>query len=548
MKKRESYSKIFALATGLIITLIPTMSEAYTYFPASNPPLLLGTLTPTGIQRAFSSASIDYCTSTSCPTTQHQLSVMIHCDPDGGGHSGSFGDQTGMYVTDGITTIDISVAAPSSPYWTWKNSPSSWPYGQVNGADVVIGNGSSLTNFIIGVIYTYTNSSSNDNTAIDIYNVSNPGGALTVTYSGTSTLSTNSSGGARIDIIADYNHLLSTGKPNCNSFVATWYNVGIGNVGYYATLSSPTSGTSTYLTSSIILAWDICDIAGIQRAQVPKNDNLALFTYMDLGTNQLKYEEWNISTGIVSSPTILDNTFHSPRIDAIDNPALQAVGNNNWLVAAMESSGALIDVYSDSHPSGLGSIPVSGSGGGCPVAVGPGSSKYTIGFWDYTSNAFRTNNVDFSGTFINSVGYNVDNSSSTGFYTDNVTLSGTCNTSGDRIFASWRNVSGPPTLNTFYYKTTGIPFSFKQPSAISKTTQVEMFKVSPNPTINQLTISGTHSNGDSYTIIDMTGKTVMMGEITSDNQTLNVDNLANGMYILDIITSDKTQKVQFVKE
>ncbi|MGN6569476.1 MAG: T9SS type A sorting domain-containing protein [Flavipsychrobacter sp.] len=551
MKKKESNLKLFALAIGFLAALIPAISKAYTYIPPSHGPITLGTMLNTGINRAFASASIDYCTSSSC-SVPTQLSAMIHCNPDDLGGAGSAFEKTGLFVTDGITIIDVSTIHPSSPYWTWINSPSSWPYGAVTGADVVIGNGSTLTEFLLGVIYTYDDPSHNGYAALDIYTISNPGGTLTVTYNSTTTLSTNSNWGARIDMIPDYNNLLSTGKPKCDRFVATWEDItGSGVLGYSATLSNPTSGTSAHL--SIDEDWMNCDIAGIQRSGTKGNQNFGLYTFWDPGTNELKYEEWNITTNTVSAPVVLaSHGTYYPRIDAIDNPSLQAVGNNNWVVAAMDPAMGSVSVYSDAHPSGLGSIPVTSSpgGGACAVAFGPGSSMYTIGSFDIGAGNFLTNLVGISASSIGATGFIVNSSTANEpLYPDCITLSSTCNTDGDYIFAGWRNVTvTSPNTDYFYCKTTGMPISFKQPTAISNSGQSPNYSVYPNPVINLLTLSGKHNDGDSYSIIDVSGRVVMTGSIISDDQLLNVNNLVNGMYILNIITSDKTQKVQFVKE
>src|SRR5690242_6587012 len=102
MKKRESYFKIFVCMVGLIATLTPATSEAYTWISASNSPIPLGTMPSNGVEGTVSSASIDYCTSSSC-ATPHQLSVETYCNPD---FTGPGVAKTGLWVSDVVTIID----------------------------------------------------------------------------------------------------------------------------------------------------------------------------------------------------------------------------------------------------------------------------------------------------------------------------------------------------------------------------------------------------------------------------------------------------------
>ncbi len=68
--------------------------------------------------------------------------------------------------------------------------------------------------------------------------------------------------------------------------------------------------------------------------------------------------------------------------------------------------------------------------------------------------------------------------------------------------------------------------------------------ISPNPVQNELKIDGI-SKEDKYRIINISGREISKGKI-SDNQTISVTNLPNGIYILQII-NDTTKELRYGK-
>jgi hypothetical protein len=66
-------------------------------------------------------------------------------------------------------------------------------------------------------------------------------------------------------------------------------------------------------------------------------------------------------------------------------------------------------------------------------------------------------------------------------------------------------------------------------------------QVSPNPVIDQLTIS--NAANTNITIIDMVGKPVMAFPATTDKETINVSTLPKGIYLITIIDPQNGEKV-----
>ena len=121
---------------------------------------------------------------------------------------------------------------------------------------------------------------------------------------------------------------------------------------------------------------------------------------------------------------------------------------------------------------------------------------------------------------------------------------GIYNTSKDGDYSDSVYVVGADT-STFYVVRN--PVSIKE----LQVTNYEL-RVYPNPTSNQLRISlpnpserGAYAAEDAnYSIYSVIGQMVMQGKLQEENTTINVANLANGMYFLKV--GSKT--VKFVKE
>ena len=72
------------------------------------------------------------------------------------------------------------------------------------------------------------------------------------------------------------------------------------------------------------------------------------------------------------------------------------------------------------------------------------------------------------------------------------------------------------------------------------------FGVYPNPANDFLTISD--ANGAEVRILDMLGRTLITKSVKSSNETISIDNLNNGMYMIQIVKDGKTSTQKLIKK
>ena len=74
------------------------------------------------------------------------------------------------------------------------------------------------------------------------------------------------------------------------------------------------------------------------------------------------------------------------------------------------------------------------------------------------------------------------------------------------------------------------------------------FEFYPNPTTNQITLKVDNQLlGSVYTIYDTIGKSVLNGEISSELNVIDLGNLSNGVYIIEVASEGKYFKNKFIK-
>lgn len=71
------------------------------------------------------------------------------------------------------------------------------------------------------------------------------------------------------------------------------------------------------------------------------------------------------------------------------------------------------------------------------------------------------------------------------------------------------------------------------------------FGVYPNPANDFVTISD--ANGTEVRILDMLGRTLIAKSVKSSNETISIDNLNNGMYMIQIVKDGKTSTQKLIK-
>ncbi len=81
---------------------------------------------------------------------------------------------------------------------------------------------------------------------------------------------------------------------------------------------------------------------------------------------------------------------------------------------------------------------------------------------------------------------------------------------------------------------------------LSNISNKEVQGVYPNPVSDILHIS--NAEGAKFVVMDVTGRAISTGTLSSNNATINVQSLANGMYILHLTKGEVVNKVKFVKQ
>jgi len=72
------------------------------------------------------------------------------------------------------------------------------------------------------------------------------------------------------------------------------------------------------------------------------------------------------------------------------------------------------------------------------------------------------------------------------------------------------------------------------------------FQLSPNPAKNYLTISGNTLEGGTYVIYNLSGQRLLSGTLSVESQTISVEQLNNGMYLLEVRTYENQRLTKFI--
>ncbi len=84
---------------------------------------------------------------------------------------------------------------------------------------------------------------------------------------------------------------------------------------------------------------------------------------------------------------------------------------------------------------------------------------------------------------------------------------------------------------------------------ITKNIYSEKIQVYPNPTTTQLTIKTDGKLiGANFSVINITGQTVLSGKIAYDNTLLKVEDLPSGIYLFRVKSKNGNRVSRFVKE
>ncbi|MBS1771639.1 MAG: T9SS type A sorting domain-containing protein [Bacteroidetes bacterium] len=517
-------------------------SQAQTTVPASIPDQPIINVTPVG--------NIN-CDMVECPAQGGvRLSAIVWDDNSAGTTACS------LYVDYTGNLTPVTLPFPATPSGT-----SFYP-------DVIIGDATrhgedQQATHVIGVTYL---DPVNYVAYYSWYYVSGVGGALTVTYGGTQTMS-GAYGIAKyphLDAFADNVNTVA-GLPGLWEFSAVWEEWPGGGSGpvtlaTFGPIDNPGTLTS-YLIATCTGGNAMPDVAGI--TDVNTGARTSLIAYMNNGG--VDYAEFDIGTTTVTSSYTLNMNPGAPRIEAMNlyDPTAAIVPTKYQVVAKTTpgggsdiescndtyypavSGGALLNANAGLFGGATYSAPAvaAGTGIGGPAA-NIGNTVYSIGFNVDGSNFLYARQLDlYTGTFPTfpptANDYYAINQTATGVTYSPLALSSSSNSGFDILSVWWdgnrinRKFSG----NAFAFKTTGI----------AKTEGDMPYRLYPNPATNTLNINGIH-NDAVYVISDITGRILNNGNLSKTSSAIQVNTLSSGTYMLRITENNHSQIINFIKE
>ncbi|OSZ82931.1 hypothetical protein CAP35_06625 [Chitinophagaceae bacterium IBVUCB1] len=116
---------------------------------------------------------------------------------------------------------------------------------------------------------------------------------------------------------------------------------------------------------------------------------------------------------------------------------------------------------------------------------------------------------------------------------------------GDGLFTVWFDGSSSPSNGTIKIKTNIFNTNFNYKTTGIENTTAKGYSIYPNPATDVLSLKG--ANHATYSIVDVTGKTLATGNIHGTGN-ITVSQLAPGTYILNLQEEGENYKVKFVKQ
>lgn len=480
-------------------------------------------------------------------------------------HSGGGGNGTQRYVAtvwhDG-TGCSVSIYNNSSNVIQAIPVPAG--YATIDVPDVAVG--SDVSNWswaYVGVVYRATTSGGSSQIFmttyqiwVDAFNMVN----INATSTFPLTASTGGVGVPHIDLIYEESGALM----NADRYYVAWEDMDfavagvIGADACWGTLSSmaaPPAANRVSVTNANGISGtgngaQFVDVAGYER---PADDH-AVFTYYDANRGQLYFRIFDQSTLTLQAPVVVDaGAIHFPRVDAKDPQGLFGTGSNFEIVYEFTggasgvteirgfADGSVINpitttAFNASITPGFSLWPT--------VACGIGR-RYGVVFWNnITNNIFFQDLEWVTGMFFTTPDYYQVNTTNTAAVPSAIANCWNFNgTAYDplRNYICWYD----PTAQQIKFKFYAVPVagmfkSVKEEEEFENATIEELridgaFTIAPVPAENEIYIQSKDNNlSKKYSIVDMTGKEVLSGNITSFRQHVDISQFAKGIYILKV--------------
>lgn len=186
-----------------------------------------------------------------------------------------------------------------------------------------------------------------------------------------------------------------------------------------------------------------------------------------------------------------------------------------------------------------------------------GAKKFTVSYYTDDAAAFGNANGDYVSNFIDMSGgglltpdyYQVATNPIRQIFTSKepcIAISTSSNNGDDLLtvfYDGWDGTDGEIRYkfmngNTINYKngTTGV----------SNLIGEKIFSISPNPATDNIKVGGV--TNASYSITDITGKTVASGTVTTSTNSIAINQLAAGTYLILFTENGSRQQMKFVKQ
>lgn len=142
---------------------------------------------------------------------------------------------------------------------------------------------------------------------------------------------------------------------------------------------------------------------------------------------------------------------------------------------------------------------------------------------------------------------NVLQSSFVNIQNEPVIATTSCSNTGHELFSVWYEGWDGGAIGTVNYKFNGDTYSYKNgTTGVAHVNKEKDYNIYPSPATTTLHVQG--ADNTAYRIVDAIGKTVASGTVTAGANTIAVNQLAAGTYLISLTENGYTQQARFVKQ
>lgn len=380
---------------------------------------------------------------------------------------------------------------------------------------------------------------------LSIYNISGITTTLTTNLSGNYKLNTEAARNAHIDMLAD-NTAKINGKPSLHKFGVSWEEFDP------TTNAMSVQARAADVANPTAYSWTV---------YVPQAEKSDIATYVNAATNKeylcVLYVKPNSVTNTGSDLRMLEteldgslNQYHflekgkdfsSGRIEC--QAVYNGIGSKWAAVAAVGTATPgtyAVTIYNDSKAGANISTAIGNYNNDKPViAAGSGktSDQYAAVFFPmYQGSLYMTSAAQWNDNWSSNY-YKVNQADMDITSGPPAVAISSCSNNGNGQLIAWFNG------NDVVYKIIGDAVQSADPTVVKTTATFNSLTVYPNPAADLIQITG--SKATTYTVADLTGRSVLAGSFDRSSMTVDIHSLTPGAYILRL---QDEQPVRFVKQ